>query len=27
MVTAVSQDLAGLGVPLRRIHTERFGAV
>jgi 3-phenylpropionate/trans-cinnamate dioxygenase ferredoxin reductase subunit len=26
MVTAVSQDLSGIGVPLRRIHTERFGA-
>ena len=27
MVSAVSRDLSGLGVPLRRIHTERFGAV
>ncbi|WP_328334892.1 ferric reductase-like transmembrane domain-containing protein [Kribbella sp. NBC_00382] len=27
MVVAISQDLAGMGVPLRRIHTERFGAV
>jgi 3-phenylpropionate/trans-cinnamate dioxygenase ferredoxin reductase subunit len=27
MVTSVSHDLAALGVPLRRIHTERFGAV
>jgi predicted ferric reductase len=27
MVTAVSRDLAALGIPLRRIHTERFGAV
>jgi 3-phenylpropionate/trans-cinnamate dioxygenase ferredoxin reductase subunit len=27
MVSSVSRDLSGLGVPLRRIHTERFGAV
>jgi predicted ferric reductase len=27
MVGAVSTELAGLGVPLRKIHTERFGAV
>jgi predicted ferric reductase len=27
MEVAISQDLAGLDVPLRRIHTERFGAV
>ena len=27
MVTSVSHDLAALGVPLRRIHTERFGSV
>ena len=27
MVTSVSHDLAALGIPLRRIHTERFGAV
>jgi predicted ferric reductase len=27
MVTSVSRDLAALGVPHRRIHTERFGAV
>lgn len=27
MVTSVSRDLAALGVPYRRIHTERFGAV
>jgi 3-phenylpropionate/trans-cinnamate dioxygenase ferredoxin reductase subunit len=27
MVTSVSRDLAALGIPLRRIHTERFGAV
>jgi 3-phenylpropionate/trans-cinnamate dioxygenase ferredoxin reductase subunit len=27
MVSAVSTDLADLGVPLRKIHTERFGAV
>lgn len=27
MVTSVSHDLATLGVPHRRIHTERFGAV
>ncbi|MFF0268193.1 ferric reductase-like transmembrane domain-containing protein [Kribbella sp. NPDC004536] len=27
MVTSVGRDLAELGVPLRRIHTERFGAV
>jgi 3-phenylpropionate/trans-cinnamate dioxygenase ferredoxin reductase subunit len=27
MVTSVSHDLAALGVPHRRIHTERFGAV
>ncbi|MGW6194609.1 ferredoxin reductase family protein [Kribbella sp. NPDC055110] len=27
MVTAVSHDLAVLGIPLRRIHTERFGTV
>ncbi len=26
MVSAASRDLSGLGVPLRRIHTERFGA-
>ncbi|MFF1819673.1 ferric reductase-like transmembrane domain-containing protein [Kribbella sp. NPDC058245] len=27
MVTSVSHDLAALGVPHRRIHTERFGSV
>lgn len=27
MVTSVSQDLIALGVPFRRIHTERFGSV
>ena len=27
MATSVSHDLAALGVPLRRIHTERFGSV
>jgi 3-phenylpropionate/trans-cinnamate dioxygenase ferredoxin reductase subunit len=27
MVVAISRDLAGIGVPLRRIHTERFEAV
>ena len=27
MVTSVSHDLLALGVPARRIHTERFGAV
>ncbi|MFK4087742.1 ferric reductase-like transmembrane domain-containing protein [Kribbella sp. NPDC020789] len=27
MVSSVRDDLAALGVPLRRIHTERFGAV
>ncbi|NUR94502.1 MAG: hypothetical protein HOV67_04495 [Kribbellaceae bacterium] len=27
MVTSVSHDIAALGVPFRRIHTERFGAV
>ena len=27
MVTSVSHDLAALGVPYRRIHTERFGSV
>ncbi|MDX6258715.1 MAG: hypothetical protein QOH84_403 [Kribbellaceae bacterium] len=27
MVVAISRELAGIGVPLRRIHTERFGAV
>ncbi|MEU4191720.1 ferric reductase-like transmembrane domain-containing protein [Kribbella sp. NPDC026611] len=27
MVTAVSRDLTALGIPVRRIHTERFGAV
>jgi 3-phenylpropionate/trans-cinnamate dioxygenase ferredoxin reductase subunit len=27
MVGSVSTELAQLGIPLRRIHTERFGAV
>lgn len=27
MVTSVSHDLASLGIPLRRIHTERFGSI
>jgi len=27
MVTSVSNDLSTLGIPLRRIHTERFGSV